>query len=121
MILGTQLREVVDDVIKGGWERNQWIEQVLMSGDQFIFYVHRTFSWLLVAYVFWMASALLKMNHKKWAIGMMVIIGIETMLGVLLNYFDFPSFAQPLHLLMAFVLFGILMNGFLTKNTGVSQ
>jgi heme a synthase len=120
MILGTQLREVVDEVIKSGWDRNQWMEQVQLSGDRLIFYIHRTFSWILVAYIFWMTNALLKLNLKREAIAMMTVVGLETFLGVLLNYFEFPAFAQPLHLLLAFILFGILLNGFLSKRASIS-
>lgn len=121
MILGTQLREVVDDVIKSGWERSQWMEQVQLSSDRLVFYIHRTFSWILVAFIFWMANALLKLQHKSVALTIMSIVGLETLLGVLLNYFEFPAFAQPLHLLLAFILFGVLLNGFLTKSPRISQ
>jgi cytochrome c oxidase assembly protein subunit 15 len=119
MILGTQLREVVDQVIKNGWERNQWMDQVLLSGERMVFYIHRTFSWVLVAYLFWLASGLIKIKRKIWANALMMVVAAETILGVLLNYFEFPAFAQPTHLLLSFVLFGILLNGFLTKSTHI--
>lgn len=121
MILGTQLREVVDQVIKNGWERNQWMEQVVLSSERLIFYTHRTFSWVLVIYLFWISSKLLKMKRSRLAYGLMMMVAVEVLVGVMLNYFDFPAFAQPLHLVLSFGLFGALLHGFLSKSTSVSQ
>jgi cytochrome c oxidase assembly protein subunit 15 len=92
---------------------------VLLSGERMVFYIHRTFSWVLVAYLFWLASGLIKIKRKIWANALMMVVAAETILGVLLNYFEFPAFAQPTHLLLSFVLFGILLNGFLTKSTHI--
>ena len=121
VILGTQLREEVDQVIKNGWERQQWIDQILMSSGKIIFYVHRTFSWLLVIYLFWLANLLLKVKQNAVAVSLMGVVVAEVLVGVLLNYFGFPAFAQPLHLVLSFALLGLLLDGLFSKNSRVRQ
>lgn len=121
VILGTQLREEVDQIIKNGWERHQWIDQVLLSSGKIIFYVHRTFSWILVIYLFWMANLLLKIKRNGVAGGLMGLIVAEMLVGVFLNYFEFPAFAQPLHLVLSFALLGLLLDGLFSKSSGISQ
>lgn len=121
VILGTQLREEVDLIIKNGWERHQWIDQVLLSSGKIIFYVHRTFSWILVIYLFWMANLLLKIKRNGVAGGLMGLVVAEMLVGVFLNYFEFPAFAQPLHLVLSFALLGLLLDGLFSKSSGISQ
>ena len=47
-MLGSQLREAIDEVIKAGYNRKEWVAQVIQSSDDIVFYVHRTFSWLVL-------------------------------------------------------------------------
>jgi len=57
MFLGTQVRESIDALVKKGYSRAEWIEQLGLP-----FFIHRSFSWLvliLLVYLFWQ-------NRQKW-------------------------------------------------------
>ena len=41
--------------------------------------------------------------------GIIVLIGLEIFTGIWMYYFDFPFLSQPLHLVIASILFGIQM------------
>jgi len=100
IVIGTQVREQVDHLNEAGIARGNWIENL-----DWQFYIHRSFSILVVAINYW----LWKFN-KKYQLGfkelnaIMILIGLEVLLGVILNYVDFPKFAQPSHLLLGTIL-----------------
>lgn len=100
IILGTQVRQEIDFMVKDTIDRADWISQ--MPGD---FLFHRSFSWLLLV----VNGVLLWMNYKqhygiptlKWIMGLLVI---EFITGILFSYADMPAFGQPVHLLAASIL-----------------
>src|SRR5690606_12760024 len=100
IVIGTQVREQLDHLNEAGIARGNWIENL-----DWQFYIHRSFSILVVAINYW----LWKFN-KKYQLGfkelnaIMILIGLEVLLGVILNYVDFPKFAQPSHLLLGTIL-----------------
>ena len=100
IVIGTQVREQVDHLNEAGIARGNWIENL-----DWQFYVHRSFSIIVFVLNFW----LWKFN-KKYQLGfkelntVMILIGLEIFLGVILNYVDFPKFAQPSHLLLGTIL-----------------
>jgi len=105
IILGTQVREEIDYLNKAGLERSLWIDNL-----DWQFYVHRSFSLVILAINGW----LWWLNRRKGfgfseMNAVMILIGLEILLGIFLNYLDMPKFAQPSHLVLAALLFGFQM------------
>lgn len=118
IVIGTQVREQVDHLNEAGVIRSNWVENL-----DWKFYVHRSFSVIVLALNFWLWRF-----NKKHQLGfkelnaVMILIGLEVLLGVLLNYVDFPKFAQPSHLLLgtillAFQLYAIIRFALAEKRT----
>ena len=97
--LGTQVRESIDEIskpLKYG-QRETWMSKL---GNEF--YLHRSFSWLLLA-------GCLLLCWKAWKIAALrkntlLILGLvlsSVALGIIMAWFSIPAIAQPLHLLAA--------------------
>jgi cytochrome c oxidase assembly protein subunit 15 len=117
IVLGSQLREAIDEVIKAGYNRKEWVAQVIQSSEDIVFYVHRTFSWL----VLFTAGALalqLKSGLAFWIA--LPLIG-EFVVGILLTYFDYPIWSQPMHLVLSMILLGALIHLAFRKQTIKSE
>ncbi len=109
ILLGTQVRESVDIVTKelGENQRQQWIESL---GSVFTW--HRSLSLIVIAAHLWLAATMFQCfgksgNLTKWSLVLVVIIGLEVVSGAIMAYFGIPRAAQPVHLLLATVAFGI--------------
>jgi len=79
-----------------------------MSQMDIFFYIHRSFSILILslnAFLWWM-NRKNNMGYWQWN-WIMAILVMELSLGIILAYFDLPKFAQPLHLLLAAGLFAL--------------
>ena len=105
IVLGTQVRQHIDEQVDivGYSAKSLWLENPELS-----FYIHRSFSiivFLLNAWLFYKNRKSL-LGHKSfnWVV---VLISIEILTGILMYYLDFPFLTQPLHLVIASVLFGI--------------
>ncbi|MEQ9262319.1 MAG: COX15/CtaA family protein [Owenweeksia sp.] len=102
IVLGTQVREQIDIANKENLERIYWISQLDWS-----FYVHRSFSILILILNLWLWQQHRKMGNilpeMNWV---MALIGLEIIFGIILSYWALPKFAQPLHLLLGTGLFG---------------
>ena len=102
--MGTQVRQFVDTQIDllGENAKNAWLDPA-----PFLFYVHRSFSLLVTGLnlflFFRLRKTRLVTQMPKWILG---LIGAEIFTGILMYYFDFPFSSQPLHLLLASLLFG---------------
>ena len=102
--LGTQVRQYVDTQVDtlGDQARGQWLEGV---GWQF--YIHRSLSILVVLMNGYLAYRVykLKLGYKKinWVLAV-VLAGALT--GTLMYYLGFPVGTQPVHLVLAALLFG---------------
>ena len=108
IVLGTQMREAIDEIIKAGWSRQEWMGQIIQSSDNVVFYIHRTFSWL----VFFTAGFLaLELFKQKSTLAFWIAIPLvgEFLVGILLTYFNYPIWSQPAHLLLSMVLLGALL------------
>ncbi len=104
MFLGTQVREMIDELTKQGFTREDWTTKLGMP-----FYIHRSFSWLvliLIIVLAWKNEKMQKIKPLRW---LFVILGIELTSGVLLAYANMPSFVQISHLVFATILFGIFV------------
>jgi cytochrome c oxidase assembly protein subunit 15 len=104
MFLGTQVREAIDALVKKGYSRAEWIEQLGMP-----FFIHRSFSWLvliLLTYLFWQ-------NRKVWHYGRInvafYVLALELSTGVALAYADMPGLVQTAHLVFATILLCVLL------------
>lgn len=121
IVVGTQVREAIDEIaVAYNFDnRASWIGELSFS-----FYFHRTFSILVIGlhlwllYIIWQNSGLEIM--KKLAIALFVILGLEVIFGVIMAYFAIPPFAQPLHLLLSTLMFGIQFLLLLMTNNKVA-
>ena len=103
VMMGTQVRQYVDEQIKLLTTRSNWL-----SPAPIIFYIHRSFSVLVVIVNGWLylqnRTLRLKISKLKWVLYILIL---EVFTGVVMYYFDFPFLSQPLHLVFASLLFGI--------------
>ncbi|MCC5918253.1 MAG: COX15/CtaA family protein [Cryomorphaceae bacterium] len=105
IIMGTQVREQVDELYKlhEGGQRGLWAGELGIT-----FYVHRSFSILLLlvnGYI-WNKNRRLEKPVALVTL-MMLLVVLETIAGIILVYADFPPMLQPIHLVLAIILFGV--------------
>ncbi|MES2543687.1 MAG: COX15/CtaA family protein [Bacteroidota bacterium] len=105
VVLGTQVRQYVDEQVKilGYDQMHLVLENPILN-----FYIHRSFSFIIFGlYVFlFLRNRKLQLGYDKinWV---MALIGLEILSGIAMYYFDFPFASQPLHLIVASLLFGV--------------
>ena len=110
--LGTNVRESVDVLASQQVARTQWIE--LMGND---FTVHRSFSWLVLIINALLIFRLLKTTFPKPLIHSLIVLILCSLLsGIGMAYGGVPPYLQPVHLLMATIIFGIQLLIFLMAN-----
>ena len=103
--LGTQVRQFIDQQAEllGDAGRGLWLEHPAA-----LFYVHRSFSILLVVLHLWAAARvhrhLLGYSKMGAALGALALILAS---GIAMNYWAFPWGSQALHLAMGSLLFGL--------------
>lgn len=103
MFLGTQVREAVDTLTRQGFGRDMWTDKLGLP-----FYIHRSFSWLVLVILTWMAWRNEKDAKFSAIRAVYGILAIELISGILLAYADMPGLVQTAHLVFASVIFGIL-------------
>ncbi|MFN8776869.1 MAG: COX15/CtaA family protein [Flavobacteriales bacterium] len=102
ILLGTQVREEIDVAAVATDDRSLWVG---MLG--WIFYIHRSFSLLVIAIAGYTWYRLRQGAHRSWGNALLVLVGMEVLAGVVLAYLDMPAFMQPLHLLFAVMWFAL--------------
>lgn len=106
IVLGTQVRERVDMVAATAnyAGRANWVGQL---GS--IFAVHRAFSGAVLMLVLYTAYELWSLGPRlrRLAQGLLAVLAAELLAGVVLTYGALPPAVQPVHLVMATVLFGL--------------
>ncbi|MCC9138292.1 heme A synthase [Pontibacter silvestris] len=107
ILLGTQVREEVDLVafMMNGLDRGSWVDKLGIN-----FYVHRSFSIVVLALHIYLAYLIYKLNDRRLKFltnQMLILVGVEVMFGIVLAYFAIPPVLQPLHLTLAALLFGV--------------
>lgn len=109
VLLGTQVRQQVDHLTRD--TQTTPLETVVehLGG---IFYVHRSFSILIVGLFFYLIVYFHRSRYNRGAffltmMGFFCVLG-NVATGITLNYFGFPANAQPPHL-----FFGVAALGFL--------
>ena len=121
VVLGTQVREFVDEKVKSiGYDKANWLTDVPIK-----FYIHRSFSIVVLLvnfYLFYLNKKLgLGFNKLSYVIA---LIGVEILTGVLMYYFDFPVLSQPIHLVIATIIFGLqfyILLEYLLRNKSIKQ
>ena len=121
IVLGTQVRQFVDDQthIFGEDQMN-----MVLQNPDFKFYIHRSFSILVLGLNLFLVIRNKKMdlNFSKinWVFTFVIL---EVLTGIFMYYFDFPFASQPLHLVFAALLFGVqfylIMENFASKKQAV--
>jgi cytochrome c oxidase assembly protein subunit 15 len=121
VVLGTQVREFVDEKVKSiGYDKGNWLTDVPIK-----FYIHRSFSIVVLIVNFY----LLYLN-KKLRLGfnkinyIILLIGVEILTGILMYYFDFPLLSQPIHLVIATIIFGLqfyVLLEYLLRNKSINK
>ncbi|MCK0157788.1 COX15/CtaA family protein [Cellulophaga sp. F20128] len=105
IVLGTQVRQLVDTQVDlvGETAKNLWLENGSLT-----FYIHRSFSILVVllngSIFYRMLQLKLALSKIKWVL---ILLALEVISGIEMNYFDFPFGSQTLHLVLASLLFGV--------------
>jgi cytochrome c oxidase assembly protein subunit 15 len=106
LYLGTQVRTDVDQLLYAGVSRKGIIESLSIA-----FYIHRSSSLVFIAILIYLAYMLF--HKQKWKgftsvvfYIMLVCVVIEIIGGIIMSYLHLPAWVQPLHLLVASILFG---------------
>jgi len=109
VFMGTQVREMTDFIREAQGEelRTRWIEFM-----PWFFYVHRSFSALVLFANLWLAKLLvdsLGWQHTltRLTFGMIAVVGVSVLSGATLGHLGMPALVQPTHLLAATLLFGL--------------
>ena len=101
---GVQVREFVDiqtDYL-GLENKSNWLAKAPI-----LFYVHRSFSLIVLALNGFLGIKLLKNGTIPLVFKCIILfIGLEILTGIMMYYFHFPFSTQPVHLLLASLLFG---------------
>ncbi len=119
MIIGTQVREMIDTIknVPDPPPRSEWID--LLSG--WVYPLHRSFSWMVIA----ATGGLWWLNRKNAVVSSLQTLGnvivklilLQVILGLGMELFDIPGVLQVLHLvgaalLICAIFLYILMIGF---------
>jgi heme a synthase len=104
IILGTQVRQFIDEQVKNGVTPSiLWLQNPTLD-----FYLHRSFSIVVLLvnlYLFYKnRKENLGFNKMNWVL---LLVGIEVITGIAMAYFDFPFGSQAIHLVIASILFGV--------------
>lgn len=109
MVMGTQVREAIDIIARSleADTRNQWIERLPP-----IFLVHRSFSSIILFTNLWLVWQMwkhLQPGHllRKLAVLLAFVLIATILMGVTMDRLHMPAAAQPLHLWLASIIFGI--------------
>jgi cytochrome c oxidase assembly protein subunit 15 len=121
--MGTQVREAVDFIA----HQHSYIEREYWR-DSFpiIFYVHRSFSSLILFTNLWLGWKIYQQAEKdnlllRMAYVLLALVVTAILAGVSLDRLGFPALAQPIHLLMANLIFGAQFFIFICRRYSLSQ
>lgn len=104
IIMGIQVRQFIDAQIDilGEDAKNLWLQNGTLQ-----FYIHRSFSILVVLFNLYIAHRIYKFNlgYSKFNWVLVLILG-NIVTGIAMSYLDFPFASQPTHLVLASLLIG---------------
>ena len=104
--MGTQVREAVDFISQTHIDRQYWRDDFPI-----IFYIHRSFSSIILFTNAWLVWKIYKAFDKgnllvRTGITLISLVITAILAGVSLDRLGVPAIAQPVHLLMANLIFG---------------
>lgn len=109
ILMGTQVREAIDTlaITLGEDQRFAWIENLGI-----IFYMHRSYSLILLvlhAYLIYrLTKSIASFKTSKYLVwSLLGLVVLEILTGTILANFALPYVLQPVHLLLALMIFGI--------------
>ena len=117
IVFGTQVRQQIDviNLDSGGLMRETWISKLNR-----IYLVHQLTAMVVVflnGYLFFKIKRIVNDSTTKILVyGILLVILLEYALGVFIHNFSIPAFSQPIHLILALLLFGIQF-GLLQRTT----
>lgn len=116
VVLGTQVRESLDQIAVSlqFTLRETWLSQV-----DWAFYFHRSFSWVVLILHIWLLWILIRAGEKFWSLALMAVVILSIVTGTLMAYLAIPPVLQPLHLLLAVMVFGVQYYIFLLLRNSV--
>jgi cytochrome c oxidase assembly protein subunit 15 len=107
ILMGTQVRQQVDYLLRDTQSATQ---DTVISQLGWFFYIHRSFSLLIVAVFLYLLIYFHRSRYNRHAFFLTLMsffcVLANIFSGVILNYFQFPASAQPPHL-----FFGVLSVG----------
>lgn len=113
IIMGTQVRQQVDELLDAGVNRN-----LITDNFDVIFYVHRSFSLVLLITLFFITYK--NWSSKKLKPTLTLLAGstiVEVLAGMFLAYLGMQAFGQPIHLFLSILMFGFLVKIFFNLST----
>ena len=109
IVLGAQVREAVDAIAKA---MDYTHREIWPTRLPWVFYLHRAFALLVLCtnlVVIWQFIRFLPQNHLLFRLnlilGLLVLLAVAT--GISMERLGIPPFIQPVHLLIANLIFGI--------------
>lgn len=116
VIMGTQVREQVDSLMR---DLKTATPDTVVDQLSWMFYVHRSFSIVLVVYCIWNLARLYRFDETGGAFQrnllFLVLVLVNVASGIGLNYFGFPAQMQPPHLFVAVLAMGVLFEQYLNQ------
>lgn len=118
VVLGTRVREHVDELAVLSANRAFWMESLGIG-----FYAHRSFSIVVLALngvvgaVIWKGGAASPLL-SRCAIVLVGLIAVEVVTGAIMYYFAIPPLLQPVHLVLASLIFGLQFFMFIAYRYG---
>jgi cytochrome c oxidase assembly protein subunit 15 len=113
IILGTQVRENTDQVIKtfGENHRELWIENLSV-----IYIIHRSFTWVIIASAVYLYK---KLNINQTEVvtyknRLILFLFISVASGIIMAYLALPIGSQPIHLTLSLLLLGLHIKALFT-------
>ncbi len=105
ILLGTQVREQIDEIAKTTTNRGLWIEQLDVR-----VLVHRSFSVLIFISSAWLFWRNYKNDYSFFSLGaLLVFIFLEIISGAVMYYVQVPKVLQPVHLLLSVGMFAFAL------------
>ena len=107
VVMGTQVREAVDLIAREHIERQYWRDDFPI-----IFYIHRSFSSIILFTNAWLVWKIYQSVDKqnllfRAGLALAALVVIAILAGVSLDRLSVPAMVQPIHLLMANLIFGV--------------
>ena len=111
IVMGTQVRQQVDHFLEIGVNRED-----IASQFSTIFYIHRSFSLVLLLIIGTHLFTLFKLGRKNLFYLIGLTLTLEILIGIFLAYLGMQAIGQPFHLFLSLLLFGLLIQSSLKKS-----